>query len=177
MVWRALLLLIAAAPTGPRSTLICIGGCPPPEAYADPIDRQIAETGVGVPGRPSPCAREETVNGHPVVAIQPTQLCYKMLPQQRFRGLWRHAMEDSQFCPEPAKECPDPATSAKIRLEGGPGRGGHGELYRVDFIGRRTAYKDGYGPSDYVIVMDEAINIELIEDPMSKAAQAALKSK
>jgi len=84
-------------------------------------------------------------------------------------------MEGSDFCPEPAKECPEPGAT-KFWLEGGPGRGGHGELYRVDFIGRRTAYKTD-GSSGYRVIMDEAIKIELLEDPMSKAAQAALKNK
>lgn len=175
MVWRASLLLIATAASGPRSTLICIGGCPPPEAYVDPVDQQIARTGVGLPGRPAPCAREEVENGVHTIVTRRTQVCVKMLPQQRFRGLWRHPMEGSVFCPEPAKQCPEPG-GIKYWLEGGPGRGGHGELYRVDFIGRRTEYKTG-GFSDYRIVMDEAIKIELIEDPMSKPAQAALKSK
>ena len=147
----------------------------PPEAYQDPIDQQIARAGKGVPGRPSPCAYEEVRNGVDTIESQPTGLCVKMLPQQRFRGLWRHPMEDSRFCPEPASQCKYDSPGDKIWLSDTPGSGGHGELYRVDFIGRRTMYKGGYGFSDYVIIMDEVIKMELLEDPLNKTAQAARK--
>ena len=147
----------------------------PPEAYRDPIDQQIARTGKGIPGRPSPCAYEEVRNGVETIDSQPTGLCVKMLPQQRFVGLWRHPMEGSSFCPAPARKCPDSAPGDSIWLENGPGSGGHGELYKVDFIDRRTMYKGGYGFSDYVIITDEVIRMELVEDSFSKTARAALK--
>lgn len=147
----------------------------PAEAYVDPIDQQIARTGKGIPGRPFPCAYEEMRNGVDTIESQPTGICVKMLPQQRFRGLWYHPMEGSLFCPEPARECTRAKPGEDIWLEKGPGSGGHGELYKVDFIGRRTMYKGGYGFSDYVVIMDEVITMELMKDPMNKAARAALK--
>jgi len=137
----------------------------PPEAYQDPIDRQIAQTGKGVAERPFPCAHEYVENGVDTIESTPTDLCVKMMPQQRWRGLWRNNMEGSTFCPEPAKECPTHAGES-IWLDSGPGRGGRGDLYRVDFIGRKTMYKGPYGHMsmyDQEIVMDRAISIELIE--------------
>jgi hypothetical protein len=134
------------------------------DAYRDPIDREIAATGKGVSGRPFPCTYEEVQNGVRAIASQPTDLCVKMLPQQHWRGLWRNNMEGSTFCPEPAKECP--TTGESIWLDSGPGRGGRGDLYRVDFIGRKTMYKGPYGHMsmfDQEVVMDRAIRIELIE--------------
>lgn len=136
----------------------------PLDAYRDPIDRQIAETGKGVPGRPLPCTYEETQNGVTAIVQQPTDICVRMSPQQHFRGLWRHPREGSRFCPEPATSCSDDSPGEKIWLSGTPGRGGRGELYRVDFIGRKTMFKGPYsGFSDEEIVMDRAIRIELIE--------------
>ena len=137
----------------------------PPEAYRDPIDQQIARTGKGVPGRPSPCAYEEVRNGVDVIEMQPTGVCYKMLPQQRWRGLWVSGHESSLFCPAPAPTC-DMKTPGAARLENGPGRSGYGSVYRVDFVGRRTMYRgnyDGLGMIDQIILMDRAISIELIK--------------
>lgn len=137
----------------------------PLDAYRNPIDRQIAETGKGIPGRPFPCVYSETRNGHEVMETQPTDLCVKMLPQQHWRGLWRNSMEGSIFCPEPARECPK-KPGESIWLDSAPGRGGRGDLYRVDFIGRKTMYKGPYGHMgvyDQEVVMDRAIKIELIE--------------
>ena len=136
----------------------------PLDAYRDPIDRQIAESGKGVPGRPLPCAYEESRDGVTAIVMQPTDNCVKMSGQQRFRGLWRHPMEGSRFCPEPATTCDDDSPGEKIWLSGTPGRGGRGELYRVDFVGRKTLFKGSYqGFSDQEIVMDRAIGIELVE--------------
>jgi len=137
---------------------------PPPEAYLDPIDRQIAMTGKGLPGRPFPCAHEYVQNGVDTIESTPTELCVKMLPQQRWRGLWRSSMEASIFCPEPATECP--AKGDRIWLDHVPGRLGRGDLYRVDFIGRKTMYKGPYGHLsmyDHEITIDRTIKIELIK--------------
>jgi hypothetical protein len=82
-------------------------------------------------------------------------------------------MEGSSFCPQPARKCTRAKSGESIWLERAPGAGG--ELYKLDFIGRRTAYKGSYGFSDYVIVLDEVIKLELVEDPMNKTARAALK--
>ena len=137
----------------------------PPEAYIDPVDRQIAETGKGVPGRPAPCTLEEVKNGGRILVGRPIDKCVKMLPPQRWKGLWRVAFEGSRFCPEPARSCDSNTPGERIWLHSGPGTRGRGELYRVDFIGRRTAYKAEYGLIyDHEIIMDKAITIQLIRD-------------
>ena len=147
------------------AALAGLGDKLPLDAYRDPIDRRIAETGKGVPGRPLPCSYEETQNGVTAIVMQPTDICVKMSGQQRFRGLWHHPMEGSRFCPAPATQCDDKSPGDKIWLSSTPGRGGRGELYRVDFIGRKTLYKGAYGNgfADHEIVMDRAIRIELVE--------------
>jgi hypothetical protein len=135
----------------------------PPDAYVDPIDQQIARTGKGIPGRPVPCGYER--DGGRVIESQPTSICYKMLPEQRWRGLWMSGQESSIFCPEPAQTC-NSKTPGVAYLEDEPGRPGYGSVYRVDFIGRRTMYRgnyDGVGMIDQIIVFDRAISIELIE--------------
>lgn len=132
----------------------------PPEAYLDPVDRQIARTGVGVPGRPSPCARTTTENGIKIVVGSPTDQCVKMLPQQRWRGLWRNDFEGSQFCPEPATECRLDSPGERIWLSERPDKRGDGKLYHVDFVGRKTMYKGHYGHMgvfDHEIIMDRMI--------------------
>jgi len=150
--------LTANASAGPGDKL-------PLDAYRDPIDRQIAATGKGVPGRPFPCTYEETQNGVTTIVQQPVSVCVKMSPQQRFKGLWRMGQETSIFCPAPATECRYDGRAGKIWLSRTPGGGGRGDLYRVDFIGRRTLYKGSYGDgfADYEVVMDRPIKIELVE--------------
>ena len=136
---------------------------PPPEAYRDPVDEQIARTGKGIPGRPVPCGYER--DGGSVIESQPTSVCYKMLPQQRWRGLWVSGQESSIFCPEPARTC-NSSTPGVSDLDDGPGKPGYGSVYRVDFIGRRTMYRGNYDPVgkiDQIIVFDQAISIELLK--------------
>src|SRR6476620_5835107 len=98
---------------------------PPPEAYRDPVDQELARTGKGIP-----CSYEEVINGVKGIASKPTSICYKMLPQQRWRGLWVSGHEYSIFCSDPARTC-DFKTPGVARLENGPGRSGYGSVYRV----------------------------------------------
>jgi len=135
---------------------------PPPEAYVDPVDRQIARTRVGVPGRPVPCGREEIENGVKMVIGQPTDQCFRMLPAQRWRGLWRNDFEGSQFCPEPATTCGFDTPGDRIWLSFRPERRMDRKLYRVEFVGRRTMYKGAYGhmgASDHEIIVDRMIAV------------------
>ncbi len=134
---------------------------PPPEAYLDPVDQQIARTRVGAPGRPVPCGREEKHNGVTVIVSAKTEQCFKMLPSRRWRGLWRNDFEGSQFCPEPATKCDFNSPGERIWLSEKPDRRPDRKLYRVEFIGRKTLYKGAYGhmgASDHEIVMDRMIS-------------------
>jgi hypothetical protein len=142
----------------------------PLDAYRNPIDRQIAATGKGVPGKPYPCTYEEFIGGTKGIVSQPTEICVKMLPQQHWRGLWRNDFEGSRFCPAPAKRCTFETPGERIWLSRAPGRA-DGGLYRVDFIGRRTMYKGPYGHMgvfDEELFIDKPIKIELIEEPRSR---------
>lgn len=151
---------------------------PPPEAYRDPIDQQIARTGKGVPGRPLPCAYEQPGTNGQIIESQPTALCVKMTSLQHFRGLWRAAMEGSTFCPEPATECPT-AKGESIWLSLYPGRL-RGELYHVDFIGRKTIYKGPYGHFgmfDSEVDIDRMIRMELISKPKAPSKKSVEEMK
>ena len=145
----------------------------PPEAYVDPVDQQIARTGEGVPGRPFPCAHEQVEDGVKVIASTPTELCVKMLPQQRWTGLWRNDFEGSRFCPEPAKQCTFDSAGERIWLSQTPGRP-TGGLYEIDFLGRKTMYKGPYGHmggSDEEIVIDRVLSMNELEAPPRPAKE------
>jgi hypothetical protein len=159
----------AAAQGGPNDKL-------PPEAYRDPIDQRIAKTGKGIPGRPFPCAYEGKVDGVETTSESPTEICVKMLPQQRWSGLWRNDFEGSRFCPEPAKTCDQNMPGERIWLSETPGRP-EGGLYQVEFIGRRTMYKGSYGHmglSDHEIIIDRLIALSEIEAPPPEPTKAEM---
>lgn len=133
---------------------------PPPEAYLDPVDQQIARTGIGLPGRPRPCLRQEMGGGVKFTRRTPTEQCFKLQPAQRWRGLWRNALEGSEFCPAPAATCGDKRPGERIWLSERPERRPDGKLYMVDFIGRKTIHKGSFGhfgTYDHEIVMDRMI--------------------
>jgi hypothetical protein len=141
---------------------------PPPEAYVDPVDREIARTHVGRPGRPAPCAREEIQNAIKVIVSGPTETCFRMLPARRWRGLWRNDFEGSQFCPAPARRCDLDSPGERIWLRTNPDRRPDRKLYRVEFIGRKTMYRGAYGHlggSDHEIVVDRMISAQEVSRP------------
>jgi hypothetical protein len=141
---------------------------PPPEAYLDPVDRQMARTHTSLPGRPGPCAREERQNGIAVIVSAPVDRCFRMLPPRRWRGLWRNDFEGSQFCPEPATRCDYGTEKEQIWLTERPDKRPDGKLYRIEFIGRKTMYKGAYGhmgASDHEIVMDRLIAAQEVAKP------------
>ena len=145
----------------------------PPEAYVDPVDQEIARTGKGIPGRPGPCIYEQFDRNGKVAWIEgrPPLDCVKFEEHRKWRGLWRHGMEASLFCPEPAKTCHGKTASERIWLSRTPGGGGSGQLYRVEFMGRKTAYKGPYGHAgmyDHEIVIDRVISIQMLDDPMAR---------
>ena len=147
-----------------------IGDQLPPQAYVNAVDRQIAEGKIVVPGRPSPCTREEMHGSIKVLVGEPTEECVKMSAPQRFRGLWRNDFEGSQFCPEPATTCKFDAPGDRIWLNEKPNAHADRKLYRVEFIGRKTLYKGPYGHmgvSDHEIIVDRMISKEVLWAPPS----------
>lgn len=135
----------------------------PPEAYVRPLDRQIAESGVGAPGRPFPCMRADVHDGIEILVGEPTEQCVKLAPQERWRGLWRNAFEGSRFCPEPATECDFNTPGDRIWLTASADGAADGMLYRVEFVGRKTLFRGPYGHlgvSDHEVIVDRMISRE-----------------
>jgi hypothetical protein len=143
----------------------------PPEAYINPIDQKIAATGQPVGDRTTPCEiliKSEERNGVTYRDVErvPTDQCVRMTEPQRWRGLWRNEFEGSQFCPDARWSCsfedrpriwfrsntvfPD-ATMPRL-----------GYIYEIEFIGRMTAFKGGYGHFsmyDHEIIADEIVSM------------------
>lgn len=95
--------------------------------------------------------------------------CYAMTAPAVWRGLWRNAFEGSRFCPEPAKEC-STKTPGDIVWLTKPENGRLaklpplGDLYRIEFVGRRTAVRSpqGHGHlgfAQHEIVVDRLISL------------------
>lgn len=98
--------------SGALVVIVGLGACftasaqeTPPEAYIDPVDRQVAESGEGIASRPYPCAVENMEDGDTVISFLPIDDCVKMLPAEEWHGLWRNDFEGSQFCARPAEIC------------------------------------------------------------------------
>ncbi len=122
------------------------------------------------PGMTDECAKTIRFGG---LAASPneTDKCYRMMPTQHWRGLWRDALEDSQFCPAPALRCSHDSSGDSIWLTFGKGihqdQDQLGFLYAIDFVGRRTLRRGHYGHFgmfDQEIIVDRLISIRLIDD-------------
>jgi len=149
----------------------------PPAAYIDPTDQLIVRTGEGVPGRPFPCAREKTEQGISVIERMPTDKCFRMLPAQRWRGLWRNNFEGSQFCAAPAVVCDYHSPGERVWLNADRVRGRRGALYSLQFVGRKTMYTGPYGHmgmSDQEIIVDRVISIKMVQAPPPPMTKAQL---
>ena len=145
----------------------------PSNAYLDPIDQKISQSGIEQPGRPFPCAREKSDSERTYIETLPIDKCVKMLPAQRYHGLWRNDFEASQFCPAPAGECTFQRAKERVWLTFardplGFHRDRFGGLYEIEFFGRRTKYKGAYGhlgASDYEVIVDRIVSMREIEAP------------
>lgn len=145
-----------------------LGGCQdrgsPASAYRNWNDRLAVAAGFRDLGLVWPCTRKEQTDGVKVQERTATDQCYKMDAPRRRTGLWRNEFEGSRFCPAPATECAFDTPGDVIWLD--PERVSKKEpdeaLYRVEFIGRRTAVKGHYGHmggSDYEIIVDRFISV------------------
>ena len=138
----------------------------PVEAYIDPIDQQIAATGVGIPGRPSPCVREKTAEWGTYGTDVPTDQCVKMLPTKRWRGIWRNEFEGQLFCADP---CDPKADLVWITDRTGNRQRQKEGIYRIEFEGRRTMYRGSYGHfglADHEIIVDRMISVRRLKVPV-----------
>jgi hypothetical protein len=110
-----------------------------------------------------PCDRRE---GDTVTSV-PVEECYRFLPPERMRGVWRDAFEGSEFFPGASRPPAEGAVSGiwldaesreplPPRLRRSPQSSGTRYL-AIDFIGRRTRYPGKYGhmgaSEHYVIVL------------------------
>lgn len=146
-----------------------------PDKYARPEDQKRAERLSNGYAGPLPCEFEKKELGSPVIASLPTEQCYKMTSPERMTGLWSNAFEDPEFCPAPARECPDhPREAGKYPRLYPPFEPPHlpgdkdtppGGLYAIDFIGRHTVYPLGSGELDKIVVVDRVISIKEVKPP------------
>ena len=157
-----------------------LAGCKqqPQRPPREPVTSEalIAQIHREVPGFTNECLDKLKWGGWKAV---PNELdrCFKMLPPQRWRGLWRNAFEAPSFCPAPALKCgSDPAAEANqlemsIEFKSDPPGFGPdtrpGGLYEVEFVGRRTAHGGIHGdhPLAQEIVVDRLISIKEVEGP------------
>ncbi len=155
---------------------------PPPEAYLNPIDQEVARTGEPIGDRTAPCTilkSREVVEGNTVEHVEwlPTDQCVRMSKPRRFVGLWRNHFEGSQFCAVPATECSIDTIRQSAWLnwnrrmpwdrrgseEFAPDR----KLYRVEFIGRQTEFAAGYGHFGlfpHEVIVDRMISVREIKE-------------
>lgn len=162
------------------SVTACDKRAPPLAAYRRPIDALASALPLRVFGL-YPCASLQKQDGIDVVVGVPVDQCYKMLPPQRFRGIWLDEFEGSRFF-EGSRDAN--AVKAEVRRRLGTAEGyewldwsgpngnsipqpttQNSRMVAIDFIGRRTAYPGRYGHmgvSRSEIVVDRIIAARLI---------------
>ncbi len=100
-----------------------------------------------------------------------TDQCFEMAPRQRWKGLWQKGFEDSRFCPSPANACSfeNPGDSIWLSEPDKDVEVGsyNGDVYEVEFIGRRTSKRGRYGhfgEFDHEIVVDKMIMVRRVKN-------------
>lgn len=129
-------------------------------------DEVVSRIEAGFPGIKRACLEELRMNGFEGRPERTTEDCFEMTEAQRWTGLWRNEFEGSLFCVAPARQCAaeDYRTGAWLSWAGRPNP--RGELYRVDFIGRRTAHAGRFGHGGLMpheVIVDHMIRIEKVE--------------
>jgi hypothetical protein len=145
----------------------------PPSAYRHSRDRIIAALGGRVFGQ-QPCFR--TINGQP--GVLSTELCYRMDPPRRMRGIWAKDFEQSHFYPD-LRAAPDEVPGqSQIWLD--PDGGGlpveeqqqleascNGCFVYLDFVGRRTSVEGVYGhmgSARHYVIVDRLIEAKVLRE-------------
>lgn len=93
--------------------------------------------------------------------------CFDMQPPRRWTGLWNDEFEGSRFCPAPAKACSFSSPGDRVWLTysedaGPPSAQSSGDLYAIEFVGRRTLRRGRYGHmggSQHEVLVDRVISI------------------
>ena len=131
----------------------------PPEAYLHKEDQERARRKSRL--SEIPCSRTRIEDGISVESWLPTDQCVRMLPRQRFRGVWFNRFEVSAFWPDrvriPQEEPPLWLDFHRSSLSNAEGE----RAYLLDFEGRRTMYPGSYGYGDYEheIIVDRVISV------------------
>ena len=140
-------------------------------AACDGRERKVSEEDIHLiretlPGVSEECLEKVRYGGLDAFPRQ-VERCFKMTPARQWRGLWRNEFEESQFCPEPARDCgfDTPGDfvwlSFSEPLDQQMGERGEG-LYEVEFIGRQTAARGQHGhlgSADHHMVVDRLVSI------------------
>jgi len=136
------------------------------EKAADAEMQQVLE---GNPGLKKECLEKERSGKLRFMGWADNPDCYDMLAPQRWSGLWNSGWEWTNFCPDPAKDCPNESDHDDVWLDFAEGAYRGTELadgvYRIDFIGRRTkvpGYFGHLGQYDHLMVVDRVISIKRI---------------
>lgn len=141
------------------------GELPPPEAYLRPEDQEKARC---YRLDDLPCTVERVENGITTISGPPTDECYRMLPRQRYSGVWVNEFEGSRFYPGRSTR-PDNRDEVRIWLDVervNPATV-YGLAYQIEFEGRRTMYPGptGHlGSADHELIVDRMISITPIDE-------------
>lgn len=141
------------------------GELPPPEAYLRTEDQEKARC---YRLDHMPCTVESVENGITIISGLPIDECYRMLPRQRYSGVWVNEFEGSRFYPGRSTR-PDARDEARIWLDVqrvNP-RAVYGLAYQVEFEGRRTMYPGPFGhlgSADHELIVDRVISIAPIDE-------------
>ena len=153
---------------------------PPPKAYIHFNDRVAAQMfHWGIPWA-SPCYKTEKRAGFPIQGQVPMDQCVRFDPPRRFHGLWRDNFEGAIFCPSPASRCEESGKNdiwfewrfslpEKYEAPGG--------LYEVEFVGRASSYRGGYGHMGMFpreVIADRLISMTVIEPPPPPLTKAEI---
>jgi len=145
----------------------------PPEAYVHFEDRLAAYMRrLGFKWR-MPCVQQKKEQGTEIITGLPTDQCVKMTSPQRFRGLWHNEFEGQRFCPAPANECSFITPGEVISLDFSSKEMRFdprlsGELYEIDFIGRRNVYPGYFGHGGGAtgeVIVDRIISVKKLKAP------------
>lgn len=158
---------------------LLLGSCKQaPERKAAMSYSEIQKVQATFPGMTRACVEQIRAGGTEAMPKK-TQDCFEMGPSQRWTGLWRNQIEGSQFCPdepgEPATKCPVAGPEIWFDPEGYSPDGG---LYRVEFVGRRTAkpgHFGAYGFFSFEVVLDRMISIRALPPPTREQGKKAWK--
>lgn len=134
-------------------------------------DAEMRNFQADMPGMTNACL--ETLKWGGIEAL-PNRLneCFKFDRPRRWEGIWWHSMENSTFCPAPARDCPeDPERELWLDFSGAKPPAAvypPGGTFAVEFIGRRNVGGGAFGHFGMFrnqVIVDRLISLKQIEPP------------